>query len=196
MLTPYRYQLWQSPPKNTAHSSGQGPDTDALRQVGDRSPDTLTTTFSLPPSNYTSSYLDYLRTLYECKTSCSSKSPKTPRCSHRNSVGYQNKQSQNVSTAYGCSNNRPKTAFVPHTQPLEPQQQYSLPALHHGRAWGAEDEGVNEEGDRRPSDERLVWVDALRRWIPEHQLQKPAYLSFVVTPPLVEKLYATFKEVT
>lgn len=86
MLTPYRYQLWQSPPKNTAHSSGQGPDTDALRQVGDRSPDTLTTTFSLPPSNYTSSYLDYLRTLYECRTSCSSKSPKTPRVSRVHSI--------------------------------------------------------------------------------------------------------------
>ncbi|OWF50630.1 hypothetical protein KP79_PYT07745 [Mizuhopecten yessoensis] len=97
--------------------------------------------------------------------------------------------------AYGHADNRPKTASIPPTQPLVPQQQYSLPILHHGRAWGlGEEEGHEDgEGDNRP-DDRLVWVDALGKWIPEYQLQKPSYVSFVGTAPVVERLYATFKE--
>lgn len=203
-ITPYRYQYWNSAPKISVHFHGkESKDADPTESSsGYQSPD-WTNTFSLPSSSCTSSYLDYLRTLYECKSSCSSKSSKTHRGHHRTNTGHLSSRSSYNPTqvsprvypaAYGLADNRPKTACVPPTQPLVPQQQYSLPVLHHGRAWGLGDEEGRDDGEGDKPDDRLVWVDALSKWIPENQLQKPSYVSFVGTAPVVEKLYATFKE--
>ncbi|XP_033741638.1 uncharacterized protein LOC117328267 isoform X8 [Pecten maximus] len=202
-ITPYRYQYWNSAPKISVQFSGKDADP-TESSSGFQSPD-WTNTFSLPSSSCTGSYLDYLRTLYECKSSCSSKSSKslkTHRSNQRTSTGHHSSRLSYNPTqvsprvypaAYGFADNRPKTASIPPTQPLIPQQQYSLPVLHHGRAWGEEEGREDGEGDNKP-DDRLVWVDALSKWIPENQLQKPSYVSFVGTAPVVEKLYATFKE--
>ncbi|XP_069128131.1 caldesmon-like isoform X6 [Argopecten irradians] len=181
-ITPYRYQYWNSAPKISVHFHGkESKDADPTESSsGYQSPD-WTNTFSLPSSSCTSSYLDYLRTLYECKSSCSSKSSKTHRGHHRTNTGHLSSRSSYNPTqvsprvypaAYGLADNRPKTACVPPTQPLVPQQQYSLPVLHHGRAWGLGDEEGRDDGEGDKPDDRLVWVDALSKWIPENQTLK------------------------
>nr|XP_022292886.1 uncharacterized protein LOC111103736 [Crassostrea virginica] len=66
----------------------------------------------------------------------------------------------------------------------------SLPSIHPGlyhSSWG-EDEDVGSGEGSRNSEERLKWIDALNKWIPEQNQSRAGYLSFVGNAPMVDKL--------
>lgn len=74
--------------------------------------------------------------------------------------------------------NRPKTAgpFI-HEDQLHP----SLPSIHHGlyhSTWGDDEDIGSGEGSRH-SEERLKWIDALNKWIPEQVTNNSKSLKII-----------------
>lgn len=49
------------------------------------------------------------------------------------------------------------------------------------------------EGSRH-SEDRLKWIDALNKWIPEQNQSRAGYVSFVGNAPMVEKLLREVKQ--
>ncbi|KAK3098026.1 hypothetical protein FSP39_015456 [Pinctada imbricata] len=175
--TPYRYQC-----RSATTRIG----------TGSLSPTfTDTATFSLP-SGFNVSYYEYLRTLYDSRISNSTKT--SGYHGSGQSPGYMSARNFYGHTAYPASvsvqEGRPKTAS-PYAQ-TDGRSSYphpsSLPMIHHG--WGPPNEGEEEaSGEGHKSiEERLQWVDALNKWIPEHNQNRPGYLTFVGNAPMVDKL--------
>ncbi|XP_046581386.1 uncharacterized protein LOC124288863 isoform X2 [Haliotis rubra] len=68
------------------------------------------------------------------------------------------------------------------------QDHLSPPAHLKSSVW---DEG-REEPTYQKGSEKIVWVDALNSWVPyKKPVQDKAYVSFVNTPPIIEKCFTT-----
>nr|XP_022291830.1 uncharacterized protein LOC111103095 isoform X8 [Crassostrea virginica] len=145
------------------------------------------------PSGYNVSYYEYLRTLYDSRISSPTKasghyptgpSPGPGHCSARS---FHPSHGNNFHSKSPIFESRPRTAgpYINADQ-LPP----SLPSIHPGlyhSSWG-EDEDVGSGEGSRNSEERLKWIDALNKWIPEQNQSRAGYLSFVGNAPMVDKL--------
>ncbi|XP_056013650.1 uncharacterized protein LOC125675583 isoform X13 [Ostrea edulis] len=145
------------------------------------------------PIGYNVSYYEYLRTLYDSRISSPTKnsghyaSGTSPVPGHYSARSFYPHNGNNFPVNSPIMENRPKTAgpFI-HEDQLHP----SLPSIHHGlyhSTWGDDEDIGSGEGSRH-SEERLKWIDALNKWIPEQNQSKAGYVSFVGNAPMVEKL--------
>ncbi|XP_078327309.1 uncharacterized protein LOC111103095 isoform X5 [Crassostrea virginica] len=145
------------------------------------------------PSGYNVSYYEYLRTLYDSRISSPTKASghyptgPSPGLGHCSARSFHPSHGNNFHSKSPIFESRPRTAgpYINADQ-LPP----SLPSIHPGlyhSSWG-EDEDVGSGEGSRNSEERLKWIDALNKWIPEQNQSRAGYLSFVGNAPMVDKL--------
>ncbi|XP_052709606.1 uncharacterized protein LOC128184239 isoform X11 [Crassostrea angulata] len=146
------------------------------------------------PSGYNVSYYEYLRTLYDSRISSPTKasghypSGASPGPGHYSARSFHPPHGNNFhSKSPQIYESRPRTAGpYLNADQLPP----SLPSIHHGlyhSSWGEDEDMGSGEGSRH-SEDRLKWIDALNKWIPEQNQSRAGYVSFVGNAPMVEKL--------
>eukprot|EP00105_Crassostrea_gigas_P020974 XP_011439926.1 PREDICTED: uncharacterized protein LOC105337062 isoform X5 [Crassostrea gigas] len=146
------------------------------------------------PSGYNVSYYEYLRTLYDSRISSPTKasghypSGASPGPGHYSARSFHPPHGNNFhSKSPQIYESRPRTAG-PYLN--ADQLPASLPSIHHGlyhSSWGEDEDMGSGEGSRH-SEDRLKWIDALNKWIPEQNQSRAGYVSFVGNAPMVEKL--------
>ncbi|XP_052087547.1 transcription factor SPT20 homolog isoform X8 [Mytilus californianus] len=162
--TPFRYQCRSAPGTRANVQSPSG-----YSEV---------TNYSLP-TGLTVTYYEYLRSLYDSRIHSANKKAYRHSSAHPSSASHVGTSISGHTTEGSRRTGRPKTAlpYVSQTLPTVPQSP--------GReAWG----------DGHSQDDKLVWSDALNKWLPENQLNSRPYVSFVGTAPTVEKLYTNLRE--
>ncbi|XP_076076418.1 uncharacterized protein LOC143047268 isoform X11 [Mytilus galloprovincialis] len=167
--TPFRYQCRSAPGTRTNVQSPSG-----YSEV---------TNYSLP-TGLTVTYYEYLRSLYDSRIHSANKASKRQKA-YRHSSAHPSSGSHVGTSISGNTTDgsrrtgRPKTA-LPYVSPTLP----TVPQSPWREAW--------EDGHSQ--DDKLVWSDALNKWLPENQLNSRPYVSFVGTAPTVEKLYTNLRE--
>lgn len=152
------------------------------------------------PSGYNVSYYEYLRTLYDSRISSPTKasghypSGASPGPGHYSARSFHPPHGNNFhSKSPQIYESRPRTAG-PYLN--ADQLPASLPSIHHGlyhSSWGEDEDMGSGEGSRH-SEDRLKWIDALNKWIPEQNQSRAGYVSFVGNAPMVEKLLREVKQ--
>lgn len=140
------------------------------------------TNYSLP-SGLTVTYYEYLRSLYDSRIQSATKRAYR-HCNSAHPTTGSRVGTNGSATLSECGSRRtgrPTTA-LPYVSSTHQSGSQSRP----------QDEF--EDGQERSLDDKLVWVDALNKWLPENQLNSRPYVSFVGTAPTVEKLYSSLRE--
>ncbi|CAG2253998.1 unnamed protein product [Mytilus edulis] len=162
--TPFRYQCRSAPGTRTNVQSPSG-----YSEV---------TNYSLP-TGLTVTYYEYLRSLYDSRIHSANKKAYRHSSAHPSSGSHVGTSISGNTTDGSRRTGRPKTA-LPYVSPTLP----TVPQSPGREAW--------EDGHSQ--DDKLVWSDALNKWLPENQLNSRPYVSFVGTAPTVEKLYTNLRE--
>ncbi|XP_063403058.1 trichohyalin-like isoform X3 [Mytilus trossulus] len=162
--TPFRYQCRSAPGTRTNVQSPSG-----YSEV---------TNYSLP-TGLTVTYYEYLRSLYDSRIHSANKKAYRHSSAHPSSGSHVGTSICGNTTDGSRRTGRPKTA-LPYVSPTLP----TVPQSPGREAW--------EDGHSQ--DDKLVWSDALNKWLPENQLNSRPYVSFVGTAPTVEKLYTNLRE--
>ncbi|XP_052242011.1 titin-like isoform X5 [Dreissena polymorpha] len=164
-LTPYRYSLMRN-------------DTD-----------TNSDTVSLTLPSYT--YYEYLRSLYDCRTT-----PTRYGVHHGNAGGHLSELGRAPTWhAYNMGTGSELSRQAIKSEPTRIRPTYPFPSLHLIQQGGDSGDELEEEmayaGRTR---EKLVWVDALNKWVPEKQLHPKPYMTFIGNPPTVDKQWKAHRE--
>ncbi|XP_053398202.1 calponin homology domain-containing protein DDB_G0272472-like [Mercenaria mercenaria] len=81
------------------------------------------------------------------------------------------------------------------SEPTRIRPTYPFPSLHLIQGGESADELDEEYAYADRTKEKLVWVDALNKWVPQRQLHPRPYMSFVGNAPVLEKHSRLPKEI-
>ncbi|XP_052810077.1 caldesmon-like isoform X3 [Mya arenaria] len=146
-----------------------------LRNDTDSNSDSVSLTL---PSH---TYYEYLKSLYDCRTT-----PSRAHTSHHCPPGSE----QGRAPTWHAFNKDAGSEVSRHgvkSEPTRPRPAYPFPSLHLIQGGDSGDELEEESSVADRGREKLVWVDALNKWVPEKQLHARPYMSFIGNAPVIDK---------